>query len=359
MLLAITVRGQNLFANPGFEDINNCVEYHADCAPEAWFNIPATNFLVKGRMAPKPVLGNMVLLVPVSSVLPGFRNKRRFVYTLLACPLQRDIEYALSFFIHTGGRLFEKLDFYFTDTEPTLGSFNVSGRSPSFSITPADIDDDYKMGWKHVKRVFKAEKGMRYCVIGNFSSLDAEIGMKESMNSSGDIFYFLDEMVLKPVNALPVCSGYAENIKLAYAQNFRHSDDVKVIRDTVPLKKLRVVTDTIAIPAVFFNVDSDEMAPGIFPVLDSAITRIISGNVTKIEVYGHTDSTGSPKRNRELSMLRAGAVKKYLSDRMPQFPGQWLVEGRAHLFPVAGNATEAGRRRNRRVEIILTTLSYQ
>ena len=42
---------QNLFANPGFEDVNNCVEYRTDCAPEAWFNIPAVNYAVKGRFA--------------------------------------------------------------------------------------------------------------------------------------------------------------------------------------------------------------------------------------------------------------------------------------------------------------------
>ena len=30
---------QNLLANPGLEDINICTEYHAPCAPEAWFNV--------------------------------------------------------------------------------------------------------------------------------------------------------------------------------------------------------------------------------------------------------------------------------------------------------------------------------
>ncbi len=111
LLLPGDIYAQNLFANPGFEDINNCTEYHADCAPEAWFNIPATNYLVKGIKAQKPVLGNMLLLVPVGNVMENFNNKRRFIYTLLTCPLVQGEKYALSFFIHTGKKPLKNLIF--------------------------------------------------------------------------------------------------------------------------------------------------------------------------------------------------------------------------------------------------------
>jgi outer membrane protein OmpA-like peptidoglycan-associated protein len=73
----------------------------------------------------------------------------------------------------------------------------------------------------------------------------------------------------------------------------------------------------------------------------------------KIRIEGHTDSTGSPETNRELSLRRAIAVRDYLI-------GQGIaassidVEGLGPSRPVADNETAEGRARNRRVEIVLS-----
>lgn len=73
----------------------------------------------------------------------------------------------------------------------------------------------------------------------------------------------------------------------------------------------------------------------------------------RFKVEGHTDSTGSPETNRNLSLQRAIAVRDYLI-------GQGVdassigVEGLGPDQPIADNATREGRARNRRVEIILT-----
>jgi outer membrane protein OmpA-like peptidoglycan-associated protein len=73
----------------------------------------------------------------------------------------------------------------------------------------------------------------------------------------------------------------------------------------------------------------------------------------RITIEGHTDSTGSPETNRELSLRRAIAVRDYLI-------GQGIaassidVEGLGPSRPVADNETAEGRARNRRVEIVLS-----
>ena len=348
---------QNLFANPGFEDINNCVEYHADCAPEAWFNIPAANYLVKGRLAQKPVLGNMLLLVPVSTVLQSMQNKRRFVYTMLTCPLVTGEKYKLSFFINTAGKPFEKLDFWFTEKEPALNNFNVSGRSPAFTLTEKDIDTDFKMGWKHVLYEFTAAGAMQFCVLGNFSPLQYQYEMKDAMNSSGDIFYFIDEISLKPLSNIPLCEGYNENIKKMYAQDYRHTDNITVIKDTpVGVRPAYFTTDTITIPAVLYDVNNALLKPAISKILDSIIDKTVNSMIAKIEINGHTDNSGSFAKNETLSLQRAEGVKKYLTDRMPQMAEKIFVFAKGQQFPVANNATEAGRKKNRRVEIIITTV---
>jgi outer membrane protein OmpA-like peptidoglycan-associated protein len=352
--------GQNLFANPGFEDINNCVEFHADCAPEAWFNIPATNYLVKGRFAQRPVLGHMVLLIPVGSVLQNFNNKRRFIYSLLICPLVNGEKYELSFYINTANKPFEKLDFYFTEKEPTLSNLNVLNKTPTFSITPENIDADLKMGWKHVAYTFTANGNMQFCVIGNFSRLQQAYEMKDAMNSSGDIFYFMDEILLKPLFDPVLCAGYNDNIKKMYAQNYRHTDDITVVKDTpVPAKKPRFITDTVTIPSVLFDVNSALLKPAIIKILDSVINKISSAKIAKVEINGHTDNTGTVAKNEALSLSRAESVRKYLEEKLPQLSGQLFASGKGQNFPLAGNETEMGRRKNRRVEIILTTINIQ
>lgn len=351
--------GQNLFANAGFEDINNCTEYHADCAPEAWFNIPAANYAVKGRKAQRPVLGQMLLLVPVGNVLQTFNAKRRFIYTLLTCPLVTGEKYNLSFFINTGNKPFEKLDFYFTDKEPTLGSFNVSNKTPTFTITSQDIDDDYKQGWKHVQYEFTAVANQRFCLIGNFSPLQQVLEMKDAMNSGGDVFYFIDEILLKPVSSIALCPGYNDNIQKMYAQNSRHSDDITVIKDTPVIIKMPLFNrDTVTIPAVLFELNSAALRPAITGILDSVINKINNIKIAKIEINGHTDNTGTVTANEALSLARAESVKKYLVEKLPQLSDRLFVSGKGQNFPLAENKTESGRRKNRRVEIILTTVNF-
>jgi outer membrane protein OmpA-like peptidoglycan-associated protein len=70
----------------------------------------------------------------------------------------------------------------------------------------------------------------------------------------------------------------------------------------------------------------------------------------RIRIEGHTDSTGSPAHNEELSLRRAEAVRDVLASRGVN-PRQMLVEGAGAAGPIADNATPEGRAANRRVEL--------
>lgn len=73
---------------------------------------------------------------------------------------------------------------------------------------------------------------------------------------------------------------------------------------------------------------------------------------TRVDVIGHTDSTGSDAYNMDLSQRRASAVAGVLraggvaSSRI-------ATAGRGKTMPIASNDTAAGRAQNRRVEIII------
>jgi outer membrane protein OmpA-like peptidoglycan-associated protein len=91
--------------------------------------------------------------------------------------------------------------------------------------------------------------------------------------------------------------------------------------------------------------------------LEKLLRDLLIASGTVVEVHGHTDNVGSLKANMDLSEARAFAVKDWLEKQAPvNFP-----EGRVRVFahgqgnPVAPNATEAGRARNRRVEIVMGT----
>jgi outer membrane protein OmpA-like peptidoglycan-associated protein len=73
---------------------------------------------------------------------------------------------------------------------------------------------------------------------------------------------------------------------------------------------------------------------------------------TVIHVVGHTDSDGSDQYNQTLSENRASSVNTVLAGQ--GVPGERLrQEGRGEREPAASNATADGKRRNRRVDIVI------
>ncbi|WNO09813.1 OmpA family protein [Teredinibacter sp. KSP-S5-2] len=92
-----------------------------------------------------------------------------------------------------------------------------------------------------------------------------------------------------------------------------------------------------------------------YPVLDSVAEVLAEFKKTVINVSGHTDSTGSAEFNQTLSEQRASSVKQYLTQRGVA-SGRVQAIGYGKRYPVASNASEAGRQANRRVELKLEPL---
>jgi len=77
-----------------------------------------------------------------------------------------------------------------------------------------------------------------------------------------------------------------------------------------------------------------------------------AGNLVFV-VAGHSDSSGSESYNYELSRRRAESIGAYLVTEGKIEPTRVIVVGYGERSPVADNKTEAGRGKNRRVEILL------
>jgi outer membrane protein OmpA-like peptidoglycan-associated protein len=111
--------------------------------------------------------------------------------------------------------------------------------------------------------------------------------------------------------------------------------------------------ERIELPSeVLFEHDSDVLLAAAAPSLDAAAARILAREGARATVLGHTDDTGEDTYNLDLSRRRAAAVARYLTEKgVPK--ERITTEGHGESRPAADNATEEGRRRNRRVEILI------
>lgn len=84
-------------------------------------------------------------------------------------------------------------------------------------------------------------------------------------------------------------------------------------------------------------------------ILDEMAQALLKLETRKIDIIGHTDDTGTRAHNVALSMARADSVKVYLVARgLP--PQAIATTGMGPDQPLLSNATDEGRRRNRRIE---------
>src|SRR5215213_5374457 len=128
------------------------------------------------------------------------------------------------------------------------------------------------------------------------------------------------------------------------------------VSTTVSLRglKVRLLTDKL-----FFDSGSATVNAAAWPVLDKIGGVIAQEGEHPVAVEGHTDdrpiATSQYPSNWQLSGARAGAVVQRLTGAGVS-PKRVSLAGYAAQQPVAGNASPAGRARNRRVEIVLTRL---
>lgn len=104
---------------------------------------------------------------------------------------------------------------------------------------------------------------------------------------------------------------------------------------------------------VLFAFDQSDLSPEAVGTIDKLAAVLISVDITGAGVEGHTDSTGSPEYNQQLSERRAAAVKaQFVKAGLPA--ANVRAVGRSETQPIAENDTPEGRTQNRRVVIIVT-----
>jgi len=155
---------------------------------------------------------------------------------------------------------------------------------------------------------------------------------------------------------LPLGADYAFNVSkqgyLFYSESFLLASPKSIAE---PLD-LTLRLDPVMIGAemnlynIYFDIDSYEILEESEPEL-RRLTAFMEKNASlKIEIQGHTDSSGDSDKNQRLSENRANAVVDYLTEAGIE-KSRMSAKGFGDKIPVSTNKTADGRRKNRRTTI--------
>src|SRR3989454_4304246 len=145
-----------------------------------------------------------------------------------------------------------------------------------------------------------------------------------------------------------------DRTRLELAQREEEARQLKMQQDLARIASTKADTRglVVTLPGIFFDPGKTQLKPGAKKPLQRIAEPLKGDDRIRVTVEGHTDNTGNPEKNMEISEKRAEAVREYLvsvgvpADRI-------MATGKADTEPVATNKTAAGRQQNRRVELVI------
>ncbi len=134
--------------------------------------------------------------------------------------------------------------------------------------------------------------------------------------------------------------------KIYYLTPVKNADSVQAMAAQVSELDLKEEVETV----LLFTQSEPDLLPESNQELEILADYLVRNPAPRIELFGHTDDVGDPRKNLLLSFDRVDEVKRYLVSRRIELG---RIRGKAFggELPVAPNDCEANRRLNRRVEI--------
>lgn len=142
----------------------------------------------------------------------------------------------------------------------------------------------------------------------------------------------------------------SENLDLTKDRRFR---EIKKNINLIPVKE----GQTMVLNNLFFNQSKFNILPASYPELNRIIELMQEYPTMEVIIEGHTDgSDENMMLNVKLSQERANEVKKYLAEKGQIDTKRIQTKGWGQSKPIASNATEETRKKNRRVEFTILKL---
>lgn len=374
LLLSCFLFSQNLIPNPGFEEHKNCLglntevkDWHMPVGKYYHYlsDCPVGRAQYSGEEVNKPYKGKCTAGLCLHS-----REAGEYMIAKLDQPLKSNEQYIFSGFILLAG---EKQDNYknFTHLQVALTDKEYSVANPSFIFFDPQITipvsfENKEKEWIYISGRFTAAGNETYLIIGNFlSEKPVSDELSEYMSLSPDE----RENYLRKHRRLEAAmnefnSDLSKNSKPYAIRCYLDELCLMPASDTTkglcnyPIKKASdsphkvEAPKPIVIENIFFETGKADLLPKSFRALDSLANWLKTNPNVEIQITGHTDNKGNEKENSKLSADRAASVKNYLVSKGAN--NHIESSGLGSTKPIAGNETEEGRSRNRRVEFVIT-----
>jgi outer membrane protein OmpA-like peptidoglycan-associated protein len=359
---------RSLLLNGGFEDVNTCVEYNAECGVDGWFYLQGVKAQMLSNTDGPRWLGSNSFALSFKWV--GYTGFSPLIGTILPCRLQKDTRYTFKGVIRAS--LNNKLIL-----KPGIAvgeKFYVPRRAFAAAMHPDTITSIKKIDSVELFRFeysFVADGKEKFLTFGTF--IEEEMtGTRKQILGIQTVSILLDNFELVPGSNEVPCDNYDKNAAALYAYNYRHKDmdyslyskgDIPVVLQdaesrtiiqvpVIPEKKI----DTLNLGDVFFDFNKAALRPAAVDMLQQFFLRNkeqASSVIDSIYIEGHTDSIGSDAANIELSRRRCESIQSWLLERVI-IPGEQIhIRPFGRSRPIATNSTAAGRALNRRVQLVV------
>ncbi|TNF43302.1 MAG: OmpA family protein, partial [Bacteroidetes bacterium] len=237
-----------------------------------------------------------------------------------------------------------KTAFFASEREPGFGLDIYSFELP-VEIRPEPVS--------YVKaKITDAESGEVVRAVVDLINLSADTTNRrtETANENGEILL-----------CLPLNANYSFNViadgYLFYSQAFQLKETKKFEEpENIEIRLNRIeIGAEMNLYNIYFETDSFRILPASEPELEKLVLFLQNNPQLEVEIQGHTDNTGSPEHNLNLSELRAKSVVDYLVvNRIEQ--NRLKFKGFGETQPVATNETAEGKMLNRRTTVKIANL---
>lgn len=137
---------------------------------------------------------------------------------------------------------------------------------------------------------------------------------------------------------------YSESFLLAEANSLTDPFNLKI--ELVPIE----IGAQMQLYNIYYQTDSFAILPESEPELQTLVDFLKNNAKLKVEIQGHTDSSGNSAANKTLSELRAKSVLEYLVENDIEI-SRLNSKGYGDTVPISSNDTPEGRKQNRRTTI--------
>lgn len=365
-----SIEAQNLVPNSDFEQYQNCpLEKGAIYYPGSsiihelyvknwisptpgspdYFNVcNSKNFEIS---IPKNYLGNetphsgngFAGIVLYTEELPSCFECKEYLQVKLSEPLIKGNIYEVSMFIS----LADNSKYAVSEIGIVLSPDSIFNRASMTIAKYPQITNTSEEpmktsnGWGKVAGKYIAKGGEQFITIGNFiPSFKTTIISTNKRKKFPMAYYFIDDVSVSLLES-KTNDGLKENIALQDTTKDLHTNNL-------------TKGDHIVLNNISFVAEKYELLPESYKELDQLVTFLKNNITVTIEIAGHSDNSGDSSLNQILSEKRAQSVYNYLIKN--NISAQRLTyKGYGSGKPLADNATDIGRQKNRRVEFVILT----